>query len=44
MKRRHTVKVALSKHLDPHPSASLALTRLLFWFRSNFSNGSPNGS
>jgi hypothetical protein len=36
-KRRHKIKVALSKHLDSHPSASLLLTRLRFWFRDNFS-------
>lgn len=35
-KRRHKVKVALSKHLDAHPSASLILTRFRFWIRDNF--------
>lgn len=44
MKRRHTVKVALSKHLDNHPSASLVLTRLRIWFRDNLTKGGPNGS
>ncbi|MBA3572743.1 MAG: hypothetical protein H0W34_12420 [Pyrinomonadaceae bacterium] len=44
MKRGHTVKVALSKHLDTHPSASLVLTRLRFWFRDNFPKSGPNGS
>ncbi|RIV52476.1 hypothetical protein [Burkholderia pseudomallei] len=35
-KRRHKMKVALSKHLDANPSASLLLTRLKFWIRDNF--------
>lgn len=35
-KRRHKMKVALSKHLDAHPSASLLLTRIRFWLRDNF--------
>ncbi len=35
-KRRHKIKVALSKHLDTHPSASLFITRLKFWIKSNF--------
>jgi hypothetical protein len=35
-KRRHMTKVALSKHLDTHPSASLFLTRIRFWIRDNF--------
>jgi hypothetical protein len=35
-KRRHKLKVALSKHLDAHPGASLTLTRLRFWLRDNF--------
>ena len=38
-KRRHKIKVALSKHLDAHPSASLILTRIRFWFRDNFPRG-----
>ena len=40
-KRRHKIKVALSKHLDGHPSASLLLTRLRFWLRDNLS-GKPS--
>lgn len=36
-KRRHKIKVALSKHLDTHPSASLLLTRMRFWIRDNLS-------
>jgi hypothetical protein len=35
-KRRHLTKVALSKHLDAHPSASLAFFRLRLWVRDNF--------
>jgi hypothetical protein len=36
LKRRHKLKIALSKHLDSHPSASLLLTRLRLWLRDNF--------
>jgi hypothetical protein len=35
-KRTHKLKVALSKHLDAHPGASLTLTRIRFWLRDNF--------
>lgn len=38
-KRRHKMKVALSKHLDTHPGASLILTRFRFWVRDNFQKG-----
>jgi hypothetical protein len=34
-KRRHLLKVAISKHLDRHPAASPVLTRFRFWFRDN---------
>ena len=43
-KRRHRIKVALSKHLDTHPSASLLLVRLRFWWRDNFGKGRTNGT
>ncbi len=36
-KQRHLIKVALSKHLDTHPSASLLITRVRFWIRDNIS-------
>lgn len=36
-KRRHLVKVALSKQLDSRPSASILWLRIQFWFRDNFS-------
>lgn len=39
-KRRHKIKVALSKHLDTHPSASIFLTRVRFWWRDNVKSGS----
>lgn len=35
-KRRHLLKVAVSRHLDLHPAASINLTRLRFWFKDNF--------
>jgi hypothetical protein len=34
-KRRHLVKVALSKRLDRFPASSLLLLRLRLWFRNN---------
>ena len=34
-KRRHKMKVAISKHLDTHPASSLLVTRLKFWWRDN---------
>lgn len=43
-KRRHKTKVALSKHLDSHPSASLWITRLRFWIRDNFRRGQGDDS
>jgi hypothetical protein len=36
-KRRHQMKIAISKYLDTHPAASIFLTRIRFWFRDNFS-------
>lgn len=38
-KRRHLSKVAVSRYLDSHPSGSIALTRMKFWFRDNFGAG-----
>jgi len=35
-KRRHKLKVAISKYLDDHPAASIMLTRIRFWVRDNF--------
>ncbi|SUS03283.1 conserved hypothetical protein [uncultured Defluviicoccus sp.] len=43
-KQRHKLKVALSKHLDTHPSASLLLTRIRFWIKDNFESRGKNGS
>jgi hypothetical protein len=34
-KRRHLVKIALSKRLDQFPASSLLLARLRLWFRNN---------
>ena len=42
-KRRHKVKIAMSKHLDSHPSASILLTRMRFWVRDNFSVSRSDG-
>lgn len=41
-KRRHKLKVAVSKHLDTHPGASIMLTRLRFWMRDNFGKINPH--
>jgi hypothetical protein len=38
-KKRHLTKVGISKFLDSHPSASVLLLRIKFWFRDNFKNG-----
>jgi hypothetical protein len=38
-KRRHLTKVAVSKYLDSHPSASILITRLKLWCRDNFHAG-----
>ena len=38
-KRRHKMKVAISKHLDTHPGASLFLLRCRFWICDNFQKG-----
>jgi hypothetical protein len=41
-KQRHKMKLALSKHLDTHPAASLLLTRFRFWIRDNFHGTRPH--
>jgi hypothetical protein len=38
-KRRHLLKVAMSRHLDAHPAASLLLLRLRLWWASNVKPG-----
>ena len=43
-KGRHLRKVALSKHLDSHPSASLVLVRLKLWWRGNITGGTRDDS
>jgi len=35
-KQRHKIKVAISRHLDTHPAASILLTRFRLWYRDNF--------
>lgn len=35
-KRRHKIKVQISRYLDQHPSTSIAMLRFRFWFRDNF--------
>jgi hypothetical protein len=41
LKKKHRIKVVLSKHLDTHPSASLIITRIKLWFNDNI--GSERG-
>lgn len=43
-KRRHKIKISLSKHLDTHPSASLPLTRIRFWLRDNLLRKPSDGA
>lgn len=40
-KKRHKTKIAISRHLDSHPAASILLTRFRLWYRDNF--GSQRG-
>jgi hypothetical protein len=37
LKRRHRIKVMISKHLDEHPGTSIVLFRTRIWYRDNFS-------
>ena len=39
LKKRHALKVEVSRHLDKHPSANIWLLRLRLWFRDNTSSG-----
>jgi hypothetical protein len=39
LKQRHKIKVALSKSVDDHPSASLMLLRVKMWLRDNRTEG-----
>ena len=42
-KRRHRIKVEVSRYLDEHPSASLRLICIRFWFRDNLRFGRRDG-
>jgi len=43
-KQRHKFKVAISRHLDRHPGASILLTKIKFLWRDNFgSEETSNG-
>lgn len=35
-KRKHVLKVFISKYLDDHPAASILLLKIKIWFRDNF--------
>lgn len=43
LKKRHKLKVVLSKHLDEHPSSSLLLMRIRYWIKDNFGPKRGNG-
>jgi hypothetical protein len=36
LKRRHRIKIAISKRLDTYPAASISVLRLKMWFFDNF--------
>jgi hypothetical protein len=38
LKKRHKLKVEISRHLDTHPAASLTLVRIALWWRDNKSS------
>ena len=42
LKRKHRMKVAISKYLDENPGASLCLLRLKTWLVGNFSKSARN--
>lgn len=37
LKRKHLTKIAISRHLDKHPSTWIPLVRVKFWVRDNLS-------
>jgi hypothetical protein len=39
LKRKHKIKITLSKHLDEHPFTSILLFRLRMWLRDNRAEG-----
>jgi hypothetical protein len=41
-KRRHLQKIAISKHLDNHPGASVLLLRFKMWWKDNISQSKGN--
>jgi hypothetical protein len=41
-KQRHRIKVAISRHLDSHPGASILFTKIKIFFRDNFGSGETN--
>ncbi len=42
-KRHHKMKVALSKYLDDHPSASIVIVKARLWYRDTFGKGDAHG-
>jgi hypothetical protein len=41
-KKKHVQKVAISRHLDTHPGASIILFRVGMWFRDNLRRSNRN--
>ena len=41
LKKKHKVKVEISKHLDNYPGASITLFRLKLWYRDTFACPPP---
>jgi hypothetical protein len=39
LKKKHRIKVAISKELDSRPSASIAILRIKMWLKDNFKRG-----
>lgn len=42
LKKKHKIKIALSKYLDEHPGTSLGLLRLKIWFADTFKSSSTS--
>jgi hypothetical protein len=39
LKKRHMLKIAISRLLDTHPGSSIAMVRVRFWLKDNFGRG-----
>lgn len=41
LKQKHKIKVAISKHLDSHPGASILMLRMTLWWRDSIIASKP---